>query len=425
MNNQTISVFEDRQIKLNLNNEQVQDILSLKDIWDSQNLTLQADGTLLMKKYVGFVARNRTHIQILPKIYEKQQNKANTENEIQESIELLFRLLQYTGFLNIKRIPTPQHISNYKNDLLEIFISLFVSEFINLFSQSIYRQYELLEENMQFIKGKILFQQSLIKNSFKKHLHYVEYEEFTANTLLNQIFKTVMLRLLTQTKSSENKKNIKLALVYLEEVDTIRLSKTIFKNVKFNRLNRIYEPLFNMAKLFYSNLNPGYSEGNEYTFTFLIPLNKLFEYYIYKLIDEAVSIQKNQYKVNYQKPQGYLATCINKGVFNLEPDITITEGKEIKYILDAKYKNVDIISQNDVYQVLSYAIHFNCQNLFLVYPIFKDDLDNKDEINLYYIHTAIGDISLKIIQVDIFDNDILKIQRKLLKQVLCHKDVLV
>jgi len=60
MNREVITIFEDTQIKMELTERQKNDILGLKDLWGKQNLSVQADGTVLMKHYVGFVVSGET-----------------------------------------------------------------------------------------------------------------------------------------------------------------------------------------------------------------------------------------------------------------------------------------------------------------------------------------------------------------------------
>jgi 5-methylcytosine-specific restriction enzyme subunit McrC len=415
MENKIITLYEDRQVKLNLASQEMRDILSLKDLWGNQNIIVQADGNILLKKYVGFISKNKTKMQILPKIYSDSASLKDSEAEKAEAIALLFRLLQYSGFQGIKEVPDPQQISKYNFDLLEIFISIFIKNFIREFTRNVHRKYEMEEENTQFIKGKIMFPQTIIKNSYRKHLHYVEYDEFTENNLLNKIFKTIILRLLYTTTSSLNKKDLKLALVYLEDVDLMSLTPELFEMVKFNRLNEQYKPLFNLAKLFYYNAQPGSKDGDEYTFTMLIPLNKLFEYYIYKLLDKSCVIANKTFKVNYQKPQKYLAICDDKPDLKLEPDITIYSDKDIVMIIDAKYKNSENIVPNDIYQVLAYAARYSCEKLYLVYPVF---INNKVEENkIYKISAFDRDVMLKVIHVDISNGDFKKVHDKLLEDI--------
>ena len=411
MKSELITVYEDRQTWLRLDDKEKQDILALKDLWGSQNIILQADGTILLKHYVGFVCRNGTRIQILPKVFSNGSvEKANEEREKKRSIALLLRLLNYSGFLNVKEIPEPISIESYQNDLMEIFISIFVSQFNRLFNREIHSSYQLYVSNMQFIKGKILFGRSIKENKFRKHLHSVSYEEFTINNPLNQIIKTIIANLLNQTKSAYNKSALKLALIHLEEVDFINLYPGVFDEVKFNRLNDSYRPLFNMAKMFYYNRQPGQSEGDEFTFTFLVPLNRLFEYYVYKILKGSLVLKNDQYQVHHHKTQKYLAQSNGKKVFQIEPDITLTQDKNIKAILDVKYKNPiknsDVsVLQSDVYQVLAYAIAFNCYSIYLIYPVFLNNEIKDMELANYIINTPNGPISLKTIQIDIVDSE--------------------
>jgi 5-methylcytosine-specific restriction enzyme subunit McrC len=405
-----ISIYEDTQYKLDFSKEEVLELLKIKDIIGNNNLMLQADGTFMVKHYVGFLCSSKIKLQVLPKIINKNDNIYERNEEIEnKSLELLFHMLSYSGYLNAKEIPKATDISSYGNDLLEIFIAIFINRFLKMFSFSIYRQYEINEENNSFIKGKIIFNENIRKNSYRNHLHYTRYDEFTEDTLLNRIFKSVILRLINKTKSSVNKKNLKLALTFLENVGATTLSKDIFDRYKFNRLNESYKPLFNLAKMFYFNLSPGIYKGDENTFTFLVKVNELFEEYVFKKLKNGVE-NKNSINVYHHRPQKYLAKCENAQTFLLIPDITIMKGNEVEAILDAKYKKLLLeekllVSQSDIYQMLAYSIKYNCNNIYLVYPKFLDfkckDTDNY--IKTYTIENGEKQINIKVFLFDLFD----------------------
>lgn len=422
MNKRLITVYEDRTTRLDLSEKEKQDILALKELWGTQNLILQADGSLLMKHYVGFIYRNGTRLQILPKVLANgPTEKPDADTELNKAISLLLRLLNYADFLNIKEIPDPISVEAYENDLLEIFIGMFVAHFNRLFNREIHRSYQQFEDNMQFIKGRILFTQTIRENKFRKHMHYVSYEEFSINNLLNRIIKTTMVRLLSQTKISFNKKALKLALIHLEEVDPIRLYPGIFREVKFNRLNQNYLPLFNMAKMFYYNRQPGQSEGDELTFTFLVPLNRLFEQYIYKILAKSKLSNAEGFEVCHHKPQRHLTFRTdrdNKPAFLLEPDITLIKDGQVKVILDAKYKNPIVdgkvsVQQSDIYQMLAYATAYDCPNIYLVYPAFSGNAITDSELAQFKINVPDNNVSAKIIQLDIIDAEPSEVQNQL------------
>lgn len=322
-------------------------------------------------------------------------------------------------------MPDTQTISSFKGDLLEIFISLFTNKFLKIFVRNAYRQYVELDEDKQFIKGKIDFSKTILRCGYRKHMHHVRYDDLTMNNLLNAVFKTVILHLVERTASEENRKKLYIALSYLEEINIIRLSKIVFDSIRFNRLNEEYRPLFNLAKMFYYNLTPGYRQGDEEVFTFLVPLNRLFENIVYKLSNELLLEYKNEgYSVQYQGPQEYLAKCEKTEVFKLKPDISIigdsVDGRKVKSIIDAKYKDPSGISPSDIYQMVSYAVHYNCKSIMLAYPAFKRNRELVNKPLEYIIPTSAGDICLIVIQIDIFEEDINKLKSDFGEMILTN-----
>ena len=425
MNPRLITIYSDRQTQVQpkLTTAEQGDVLALKDLLGSQHVTLQANDVLSVSHYVGFIARGGTRLQILPKIF-ADYGSIDAEEEKSASISLLLRLLSYSGYLGYKEIPDPQFIESCDNDLFEIFISIFASRFLDVFRRNIHRAYEPHEENKQFIKGKILFHETILRNFFRKDRHYVQYDEFTADTLLNRILKTVILHLLSKTVLSENKKNLKQALDYLDEVEPIRMYNSIFDRLILNRMTELYRPVLTIAKLLYYNRQPGFSEGDEYTFTFLVPLNKLFEYYAYKLIDNFIC--DTGFHVHYQGPEKFLAKHGVASQFLLAPDITIFRREAIlpDYVIDAKFKNPfdgaeqPKLTPTDIYQIVTYAVCYQCKNVFLLYPRFKGQPERDVVIAKYKIPTETGHINLKVLQIDIMETDNYKIQHQLVRSII-------
>lgn len=133
----TIKIFEDRQKKLTLSEQEQKDILSMKSIIGENNLNLQVDGKLLISHYVGFIQINKTRLLVYPKI----SNRGSTESTFEKAFEILIKLLSYSGFPNARRIPSPQMMGRYQGDLLEIFISFFIDELLLLFKPAFPENY--------------------------------------------------------------------------------------------------------------------------------------------------------------------------------------------------------------------------------------------------------------------------------------------
>jgi len=86
--------------------------------------------------------------------------------------------------------------------------------------------------------------------------------------------------------------------------------------------------------------------------------------------------------------------------FLLKPDITTNCGDSMRVIIDVKYKNAGKnVSQVDIYQMLAYAVRYNCENIYLVYPKMMDSSIDGGILVDYKIKLEIlnKDISIKIV----------------------------
>ncbi|TDH26789.1 hypothetical protein EXU57_08230 [Segetibacter sp. 3557_3] len=411
MNSDIITVFQDYNNEVPGFNEHLDNLYALSDIIGKENFSLQANGTLQIMDYIGFFQRGHTRIQILPKIYAKSVGVELSGAELNDSLNFVYRLLSWSGYLSHKKLP-PQLQSSSASDLLEIFVGIFITEFLDLFSKKINRNYIQQEHNQQFIKGRILFSETARKNPILKHLHVVRYDEYTINNPLNRLFKALIVMLLTRTTDSYNKRMLVRGINYLEEVDLKPLSTLMYKAIRFDRLNADFEPLFNMAKLFFHNSQPGLKDGKEKTFSFLVPIHLLFETFVGKVLGEFFN---NRCVVSHGGPQLHLATCNNEGAFLLKPDFTIQTHEGITIILDTKFKypfdkkGGVAISKSDLYQVTAYALRYNCKQLYLLYPKFIGVENEASLLAEYFIESAAGRITLSVIQIDVMEKDIEKI----------------
>jgi len=362
-----IKVFEDRQQKVKLSPQNMDDLLAMRTIIGENNIIIQADGKLLIRHYVGYVQLNKTRLLVYPKI----AIGLNSREEYDKSFEVMIKMLVYSDFLSIKKAPEKQQVSKYQNDILELYIALFVDELTRQFQRDVNKGYNNQLENQSFIKGKVDFNETIKKNSFKKHLHYVRYDEFNENTLMNQIFKAIIQTLIQRTRVKQNKIKLKQLFLWLEDVPSRGISEDMWNRVILTRQNKNYEAAFNMARLFYYNSSPTIREGETAALSFLVPVNQLFEKYLFKILDRN---NESDYDIKYQGPIKYLANVNGKSFLQLKPDIIFMKNDKTLKIIDAKYKIVgDIdeklyLQQSDVYQMLAYSVRYQCNDISLIYP---------------------------------------------------------
>ncbi len=419
ISNGVVTIFEDKQKKLNLSTQQFNDINEMKTIVGEGNIILQHDGNLLVRGYIGFVQVNQTRLLVYPKI----SNRLDDEMEKKRSLHIFIRMLAFTGFDSVKKTLDSLMMDKYQGDILEIFIGLFVDELALQFSRDMNRGYNNILENQSFIKGKVDFPETVKRNSFRRHIHTVRYDQFTENILINRIFKSVIINLSKVTKINKNKIGLKKLMLWLEDVDQINLDDQIWDRVVFNRNSKNYEPSYNLAKMFYYNSSPNLNQGADLVFSFLVPANQLFEMYLYKTL--LPGFTKDQV-VNYQGPMKYLARNSTENIFRLRPDITITRDHKVEHLIDAKYKDISCdygklkISQSDIYQMLAYSVRYQCNNVMLVYPKFLDDDNEQILVDQLMISNYEKNIVIKIIKIDLEIDPYLLLQR--LKLEICESD---
>ena len=416
---EVITLFEDNTTLLRDYSDHIRNLNVLRDIVEPRHFSLQTDGSFRIMHYVGFFQRGKTRVQILPKVF---QGVVDPQLERQKGLEFIFRLLHWSGFLKYKNLDT-QQIGTAEADIVEILISLFINEFNNLFRRKIFRKYEEIIEPQQFIKGKILFADTFRANPILHHIHVVKFDEYSINNPLNRIFKTLLSQLSTKTNSKDNKMKIAQGLTYLQDVDTINLSTESFNGIKFNRLNTEFEPLFNLARLFFYNQQPGLNMGQEKTFSFLIPLNQLFEHFIGKVL---LNLSDPSFTFHFQKNRIHLLSTSSGNESLLKPDYSVThvtQAETIVSIIDAKYKSpfapngkVDL-KESDIYQMCTYALRYNVKNLILIYPKLLNTKYPNSLLENYTINSGLGHINLKAIQVDLFENSLTEISTALKQEV--------
>lgn len=399
MEQSVITVFEDRRQKCELTPGQMNDILALRHILGENRLSLSWDGVLHVRHFVGFISKGKTRLQILPKIYEN--TGLSDEAEQQEAMGIMLKLLRVSEFNKILGL-TQQSSKAEHSDIMEIFISIYADKVFQVYSRQMNREYITISENSTFIKGRIDFASNLRSNPIRRDRHMVSYQSYEHDNVINNIIKSVCIKLIKLTKEPDNKKKLKIALIFLDDAREVGLTKDLFDSVKFSRLNLSFKPVFDMAKMFFYNLTPQSYQGDDTVCSFLIPLNELFEYYLFKLFDAF----GKGYQATYQNSCAF-ASC-QKASFSktVRPDILVKHLGQTILIADAKYKNPGYqngkyvhVSQADIYQVFAYAKIYGVDSVALIYPQFDKVAPPTMMVDLkdYHINTklVIGCIDIK------------------------------
>ncbi|HZK97878.1 MAG TPA: hypothetical protein VFC67_26990 [Prolixibacteraceae bacterium] len=349
---------------------------------------------LKSNKYVGVIHFEGQKINLLPKIFfDGDRDYSLTEiNVIQNHI------LWWLSYCRKIKFPNYQtSLGRLESDFFEILIYLFSKYTRELLSNSVYQQYEEVENELSYIKGRLNTKVYIHENLAKGNWHKLNcvYDAFVVDNKFNRIIKYVTTLLFNVTSSPDNKKNLREILFILDEVSDSRATAEECSNIQFNPIFGSFETVRDYCYLFLKNSISLDYKNDLKLFAFLLPMEYVFEDFIFGFIDKEIEAVK----ARAQSTTNYLD---QNEIFLLRPDLYL-ELDSKKIIADTKYKIIYAdandsksgISQNDLYQMLAYAIRFKINEIKLFYPdtikdyheeeteiIIKDELANGIDINI-------------------------------------------
>jgi len=307
------------------------------------------------RNYVGVLqTKSGLTIEILPKIADK--------NDAERSKAVFIKMLR-----TLKNFPfKSSNLASLKTQnlpLLEIFISMFLCELEALVKKGIKSDYVALEENLNFLKGKLNINEQIKRNSIHKERFYVGYSEFLSDIKINRIIKTTLKFLYKKSNSSKNQQKIRELLFIFDEVSECEDYKNFFAKLVINRQVKHYEQTLLWCKIFLLGNSFTPHNGDDLGFALLFDMNALFESYVGNFIKKSFpcTILQHSEKHLVEDPKS----------FKLRPDIFLKG----KFIADTKWKIVssrDDISQADLYQLYAYGKKHECDKLHLIYPKIDD-----------------------------------------------------
>ncbi|WP_458625999.1 McrC family protein [Winogradskyella sp. PC D3.3] len=365
--------------------------------------------TLKSNKYVGVIHFEGETINLLPKIFYKDEE--STQQDVNAINKHILWWLSYC-----RKLKFPNYLSGLnseKADFFEILIYLFSKYTRELLNSSIYQQYTEVNKELSFVKGRIDFN-AYIKNNLSRgrnHKISCSFDAFEMDNDFNRCVKFVSKLLLSTTKENQSRRFLNDILFILDEVKDVTISSDQMKRMTFNPMFSDFETIRDYCVLFLDNSVSFNYKNDLKLFAFLLPMEYVFEDFIFGFIDKEI----DSIKAKAQDTSKYLAED-NK--FQLKPDLLL-EFNNRKIIADTKYKIVynDVndtkngISQTDLYQMLSYAVRFKVNEIVLFYPntISTEETNNSEFTIVDELadnqKVVISSFQLPIINFEMFNDD--------------------
>jgi len=363
---------------------------------------------LKSNKYVGVIHYDGNKINLLPKIFfdSEKEYQTNEVNQIQNHI------LWWLSYCRKIKFPNYQaSLGIAKSDFFEVLIYLFSKYTRELLNSSIYQQYEEVNRELSFIKGRLNTNEYINENLSKGKWHKLNctYDAFVFDNEFNRIIKYVTTLLFNVTSNQDSKKNLREILFILDEVSDARATAEQCSRISFNPMFGEFETVRDYCQLFLTNCISFDYKNDLKLFAFLLPMEYVFEDFIFGFIDKELE----KVTAKAQRSDTYL----DEGkAFNLKPDLWLkTDHKSL--IADTKYKIVYSdekdpkkgISQNDLYQMLAYAVRFEVDEIILFYPnTVKQGQEEETELTIKDALADGKEISIRAFQLPIINRALLE-----------------
>ena len=358
-----------------------EDLKSLEDIWResaapdrdgavSPVFSRRRDGKLTASNHVGVLTTPRqTVIEILPKIDFGDRD----DTDHQETKAHFLRMLRsYRGLRRAAQLPESSIREMRRFPMLEVFIRQFLENLHVLVRGGLARRYVSVEENLQYLRGRLQFRDHIRHNLTNQARFYVAHDELSVNRPANRLIHKALTMLRPQVHSGENRQLLRELSAAFADVPQTANPHADWRKHRVDRSMRHYGPVMQWVGVFLFRHGLTTFAGRHANLSLLFPMEKVFE----DFVTHSFLRYQSEFKLTRQGPERYLATHNGKDAFKTKPDIALTDGDGVVFILDAKWKEIDAskpkdnygIAQSDLYQLYAYGRRYECEKLALVYP---------------------------------------------------------
>jgi 5-methylcytosine-specific restriction enzyme subunit McrC len=311
-------------------------------------------------QYVGVIQIGGLTIEVLPKA-DKKTNVDKTD--LSNWRNALLNMLSICRKINVESVSEASLSKRYYS-LLELYFDLFLDEVLKLLRSGLIKKYHFNSSNTNALKGKILFGKNIQQNLIHQERFYTRHQVYDYEHTINQILLKalqILSKIVTNDIIKDRIARIKLDFPTIKEIE---INKSHFETILKNRKTQPYEEAILIAKMIILNYSPDIKNGQENMLALLFDMNKLWEEYIYRMLQLS---NLKGYEVGFQNSQRFWESK------TIRPDLVViktVDGESETFVIDTKWKVIDYRnpSDDDLKQMYVYNIYWNASRSMLLYP---------------------------------------------------------
>ena len=245
--------------------------------------------------------------------------------------------------------------------LLDVLARLFARQTELVIRRGLYREYVECDENLRFVRGRVVPLDDLRANQGLHHQVVCRYAELTSDVLHNRILRTVTELLLRfWYRLLRVREWLAWDAAHLAEVSAPPIGERDLAALRYGRLNAHYEAVHGLARLILSNLTFHFAAGTQMAPSFLLNMDDIYESFVRRLAEDVAR------PMGLRLRAGERFHLDEGGRVVVNPDVVMVDGQRTRIAIDAKYKRKD--PEADVYQALAYAKALGLRRVALLYP---------------------------------------------------------
>jgi 5-methylcytosine-specific restriction enzyme subunit McrC len=393
-------------ININESDQKIIEFLKEKDIVNFD--ILKTNGVRIKaKNFIGTVQFSDFNLRIVPKMYKK------TEKEVWKNIA---QCMHFARNYSPEKMIQFEKIQISSDDIIlqDFLVWTLVYECQELLRRGLLKSYVTHEENLPYLKGKLVMKNQFQNDISKKVEFFCEYDELEFDNIENRIVLQTLIQCRRIAINSELKKEVfKLIQQFSGVIQKVPINIEDIKRVSrgYTRQNIHYKDTHVICEMIMENkgISDFYHHGIESSFSipFFVDMNKIFEDFVTRIFNDYYG--DDETILSQAKQKAWNVNETNRGI-KMIPDIVLENKKREITIIDVKYK--DKLHVSDLYQIGFYIHEYTSKNkdqdIKKAYAILPKLSEKSDEQKSFEAAKSGIKIHAKFISI----NDYLKLIRE-------------
>ena len=331
------------------------------------------DGVAKTQQWVGVVQMPGLQVEILPKV--DALDGEDGEHGRDTARRNLLYMLAVAGDVPVRSRDVAR-LASRRAPLSETLAAIFADRLVAELLRGPERSYVRREENLRRFKGKLLVGAQTLHNAAHRERFYCRYDELSADTPLNQVFRAACQVLLDSTRTPATQDLLRHALLLLDGVSDVAVHDATFDRVAMTRQNERFADVFRFCRLILGGRAPTAEAGESRSFSLLFDMNQVFERFVAGFLRRRVMPRLAGHELFPQaRRRGrHLMAFEGHGALPLKPDLLIEAPGGALLVMDTKWKRLTGsgrrggVAGADLYQLFAYTRRYGCRRSVLLYP---------------------------------------------------------